>query len=112
MIVGDHLARIDVDRPGIATLSGVRVGDTEDEVKAAYRDVETTEHEYAEGHYLTVKSPDGRSSLVFETDGTFITSFRIGRLPEAHYIEGCSQCLEGDAMLRRGHETFLARPCR
>jgi len=91
MIISGELARIDVVRPGISTISGVQVGNSEAEVKAAYDDhVDITDHQYVDGHYLTVKSTDGHSAVVFETDGTVVTSFRIGRLPEAQYIEGCS----------------------
>jgi hypothetical protein len=52
--------------------------------------VEVSDHEYQEGHYLTIHSADGKSALVFDTDGTTIRSFRIGRLPEALHVEGCS----------------------
>jgi hypothetical protein len=91
MIVDDALVRVEVRAPTMATLSGVTVGDTEADVLAAYPGrVEVSDHEYQEGHYLTVYSTDRRSALVFDTDGTSIRSFRIGRLPEALHVEGCS----------------------
>lgn len=91
MVVDGALARIEVRTPGIATISGVAVGDAESDVFAAYPDrVEVSDHEYQAGHYLTVYSTDRRSALVFDTDGATIRSFRIGRLPEALWVEGCS----------------------
>lgn len=91
MVVDGRLARIEVNTPDVATLSGIRVGDTESDVAAAYGGrVEVSDHEYQEGHYLTVYSRDRSSAVVFDTDGERIRSFRIGRLPEALHVEGCS----------------------
>jgi hypothetical protein len=91
MVTDGSLARIDVTKPGIATLSGIQVGDTEQAVYAAYTSrVQASEHQYVDGHYLTVRSRDGHAAVVFETDGRIVTSFHIGRLPEAQWIEGCS----------------------
>ncbi len=91
MVVAGNLARIEVLTPDLATLSGVSVGDSEDDVFAAYPGrVEVSEHQYQEGHYLTVYSSDRESALVFDTDGTRIRLYRIGRVPEALHIEGCS----------------------
>jgi len=91
MVVDGRLARIEVRGRGLATLSGVRVGDSEGAILAAYGDrVATSPHAYEEGHYLTVRSGDGKSALVFDTDGETIRSFRVGRLPEAVWVEGCS----------------------
>ena len=76
MVVDGALARVEVKSPALATRSGVVVGGTEDDVRAAYPGrVETTDHEYEEGHYLTVRSSDRRSALVFDTDGHRIRSF-------------------------------------
>lgn len=91
MVVDGVLARIEIRAPGVRTLSGVEVGGTEQDVFEAYPGrVEVREHQYQDGHYLTVRSSDGRSAVVFDTDGTRIRSFRIGRLPEALHVEGCS----------------------
>jgi hypothetical protein len=73
------------------TVSGARVGDPESRIHELYgRRVAVSEHAYVDGHYLTIRSDDGRSALVFETDGVKVTSFRVGRMPEAGWIEGCS----------------------
>lgn len=91
MVVGDRLVRIEVRSAGLQTISGVGVGDTEEDVYTAYAGrVAVDDHEYEEGHYLAVYSSDRKSALVFDTDGSRVRSFRIGRLPEALYVEGCS----------------------
>lgn len=91
LVVEGTLARIEIRAPGVRTLSGVEVGGTEQDVFEAYPGrVEVREHQYQDGHYLTVYSSDRRSAVVFDTDGARIRSFRIGRLPEVLQIEGCA----------------------
>ena len=93
MIAGGTVARVDVNEPGILTDAGVGVGSTEAEVKAAYGPgLEITGHKYTwmeGGHYLIVEPRPG-NKLVFESDGTTVTTYRAGRVPEVEYVEGCS----------------------
>jgi hypothetical protein len=91
MLIRGQVARTDVTERGFATASGIRVGDSETAVRSAYgRRVRVEPHTYVDGgHYLTIESPDRKFAAVFETDGAKVTGFRIGRLPEALYIEGC-----------------------
>ena len=91
----DRIARVDVDSTVFKTRSGMGVGNTEAEVKAAYPDrIKVEPHKYVdEGHYLVYQpqdAADARFGLVFETDGTKVTSFRAGRQPEVGWVEGCS----------------------
>ena len=53
--------------------------------------VKSEPHKYVRGgHYLVVPSPaDSDAQLVFETDGKRVTSYRVGRLPEVRWVEGC-----------------------
>lgn len=92
MLRDRKVARIDVEKGPYLTISGAKIGDTEETVKRLYRGkVKVTPHKYVEGgRYLEVTSADGRSALIFETDGKVVTSYRVGRLPEARWIEGCS----------------------
>ena len=90
MLIDGSVARTDVTKRGFATRRGVRPGDTEESVLQKYRGrVKVEPHTYIEGHYLSVESSDRKSAVVFETDGKHVTSYRIGRTPEAFYIEGC-----------------------
>lgn len=88
MFVDGRLARIDVRRPGL-TFRGVGVGSTRQQVAAAFAKVTTRPHKYSDGQYLDVKlSP--ATGLVFETDKTKVTRFRLGTYPAVEYVEGCS----------------------
>ena len=94
MVISDTVARIDVTKPGIRTVEGASVGDTEAEVLGLYKGLIHVEpHKYTgpEGHYLIVTPPsDTLHRIIFETDGKVVTLYRAGRLPAVGYIEGCS----------------------
>ena len=93
MLVRDTVARIDVRDSSLATSAGVRVGDAESRVLEVYRGrVQSEPHKYVKGgHYLVVTSPsDSARRIVFETDGKRVTTWRVGRMPEVRWVEGCS----------------------
>jgi len=90
-----RIARVEV-RPGspVKTLSGAGIDGTEAEVQARYGNaLEVLPHKYlAAGHYLTLvptDSADKDSRLIFETDGSKVTTFRSGTLPQVALVEGC-----------------------
>jgi hypothetical protein len=91
MIEDGKLVRIDVDAAGIATSSGIQVGDSEARVRQIYgAKLKVTEHKYVEtGHYLTVRSANGQYGIRFETDKGKITEFYAGRYDSIQYVEGC-----------------------
>jgi len=94
-----RIVRVNVnEKSRIATLSGVRIGATEAEVKSTYSGPDKTgkvavgQHTYVEqGHYITydVDGPEGLL-LLFETDGTKVTEFRSGEQGPVNYPEGCA----------------------
>jgi hypothetical protein len=93
MLVRDSVARLDVRDSTIATGTGARIGDPETRVLELYRGrIATEPHKYVSGgHYLVVNAPaDPTTRLVFETDGKRVTSYRVGRMPEVMWVEGCS----------------------
>lgn len=94
LLLDGTVARVDVFERGYKTVAGVGVGSTEAQVKSLYRPfVQVTPHFYDPGgHYLVVRSPDPVLSpyrIVFETDGSRVTAFRAGRLPEVEFVEHC-----------------------
>jgi hypothetical protein len=91
MIEDGRLVRIDVDAPGIATSRGIQVGDSEAHARQIYgAKLKVTGHKYIEtGHYLTLRSPDGRYGMRFETDKGKITEFYAGTYDSIQYVEGC-----------------------
>lgn len=92
MMVKGRLARIDVDGAGVPTADGIQVGDSEEHARHVYGSRLTVKpHAYTgpEGHYLTIRSVDGRYGIRFETDNGKITMFYAGRFDAIQYIEGC-----------------------
>lgn len=94
MVLDDVIARIDVGTPGVTTLSGVGVGSTTAQVLEAYGPdrVVVEPHPYDEGgRYLRfVPRQEGGLSLIFETDGTAVTSYRAGDADAVGFVEGCA----------------------
>lgn len=90
MVIDGRVARTDVDAPGIRTVHGAQVGDTEQRVIGLCgSSLMIQPHKYVDnGHYLTIQNGP-QYGMVYETDGTHVTSIRAGRLPEAMYVEGC-----------------------
>jgi hypothetical protein len=93
MVVKRRIARIDVDTGLVTTEDGAKIGDTEDRLKSIYGEHLTTQpHKYIKGwHYMTVMgdSASAGKAIVFETDGSKVTMFRAGRIPEVQWVEGC-----------------------
>ena len=94
MVSNGSVARVDVRQRGVATLSGIRVGDPEDAVTAAYGDRLTAESDYydhdATQYTFTPEEPgdDTRGIIVAALEGR-VTAIRAGRLPEVDCVEGC-----------------------
>jgi hypothetical protein len=94
------IVRTDVEETSrIATLSGIRIGATEDEVKRTYSGpghtgkLEVEPHEYIkDGHYISYYDVDGFDGYVmlFETDGQKVVAIRSGQQKAVGYIEGCA----------------------
>ena len=96
MVTNNRIARIDVrGKSRITTISGSRIGDTESKIKSLYPgQITVTPHKYQpKGHYLIFTPKDRNEAnyrIVFETNGTRVTSFRGGKQPEVEWVEGCS----------------------
>jgi hypothetical protein len=90
MLQDGRVARVEVRSGSIATSTGARIGDSEARIKQLYPGIATTPHKYVDGgHYLTVMGSDPANRIVFETDGSRVTTFRSGRTPEVENVEGC-----------------------
>ncbi|MCC6770303.1 MAG: hypothetical protein IT360_03740 [Gemmatimonadaceae bacterium] len=94
MIVAGVVERVEIHDPSIATAAGARVGDAVERIETLYAGrVRRTPHKYTDGSYLTVVAvppADTLHRLVFETDGTRVTTYRAGRIPAVEYVEGCA----------------------
>lgn len=91
MIIDGHVARVEVNAPGVATTTGLQVGDTELHARQRYgAKMKVTSHQYIDtGHYLTIRSHDGRYGVRFETDKGKIIEYYVGTYEAIHYVEGC-----------------------
>jgi len=91
MIEDMHLVRIDINKPGTPTEKGIQVGDSEKHALQAYGpDAKVEEHKYnPDGHYVTIRSKDGRYGIRFETDKGKIEQFYAGTFEAIQYVEGC-----------------------
>ena len=95
MLIRGRIARVDVGRRGIRTVSGFQVGDRGRAVRRHFAgQLRVSRHAYdPKGRYLEVVPRDRGERdrrVVFETDGRRVTSIRAGRLPEVRYVEGCA----------------------
>ena len=91
MILNGYFVRADVDARGVATVDGIQVGDSELAVRRRYgARMKVEPHQYIDdGHYLTLRSGDGKYGVRFETEKGKITSFYAGRFSAIQYVEGC-----------------------
>ena len=92
MLLDGRVARVDVTRRGIETLSGAAVGDLVSKVQGIYgHRLRITDHDFGAGdsQYLTMFSSDHRLGIRFETDGERITEFYVGTGEAVQFIEGC-----------------------
>jgi len=91
MIIDGYVARVEVGAPGVKTSTGIQVGDSEVQVRKVYgARMKVAAHQYIDtGHYLTVRSADGRYGVRFETDKGKVTLFYAGKYDAIQYVEGC-----------------------
>ena len=94
MVVDGTIARLDVQETAkFVTDTGAKIGDSEQHVLDLYKGRTKVEpHHYTgpEGHYVLVLGADGKTQIVFETDGGKVVNYRAGRQPEVEWVEGCS----------------------
>ncbi len=94
MVSKDRIVRIDIYKgSSIKTLKGAGIGDSEARIKSLYPGrIEVSPHKYTKGHYLTFVPADraDQNRIVFETDGRKVLNYRVGKLPDVEYVEGCS----------------------
>lgn len=94
MIEDARLVRIDIDSSLVATAAGIRVGDTESDVRRVYGSlVQQRPDPYSgpEWHYLVVTpAPDSTFRIIFATNGIRVLNYRVGFRGQVDYIEGCS----------------------
>jgi hypothetical protein len=91
MVQAGRITRVDIDSRAWATPSGVRVGDSEEEVFQTYgKRLEVRRHFYvSDGHYLLIRASDRRHALLLETVENKVLRIRGGAAASVDYVEGC-----------------------
>jgi hypothetical protein len=93
MLLDGRVARIDISKRGIPTLSGALVGDLVSHVYGIYgHRLRASHHDFGAGEgmeYLTMFSGDRHYGIRFETDGERVTEFYVGTSEAVQFIEGC-----------------------
>ena len=90
-----RVERVDIAAPPIATRSGAKVGSTEAQIAELYTD-QIEVQPRADGQpgnnlvFVPRDEADQDFRLVFTTDGTTVTSYRAGRVPQVLAPTGCA----------------------
>lgn len=89
------IARVQVSEPGIKTISGIQVGSTVEEVRAAYGDRLVEEpHEYdpESGLYQTLYGTDSDAGygVRFVSGDGIVETIHAGTAEAIQYVEGCA----------------------
>jgi len=94
MVEHGRVTRVDLEGEGakssIKTGNGIGLGSTIAQIKRAYGRRGTWHpNTYTDEPVFEIKSTNGRSAILFETERGHVIRVRAGRLPSAEYIEGC-----------------------
>lgn len=94
MVRNNKVVRIDIEDSRPKTLSGAKVGDSQQKVLDLYNGKLKVEPlpNSPEGRYLTYvpqTSQDSNFRLKFVTNGEIVTAIILGQQPEVNFIEGC-----------------------
>jgi hypothetical protein len=85
-----RVAVVTITKRGLATRSGVRVGDSVQRLKSVYGNQLLAVAEFYTPSELQYELRDGNRKVIFFTTKGFITSMTAGRKPEVDYVEGCA----------------------
>ncbi len=89
MFVDDVFRRVDLER-GARTAAGIGVGDPVPRVYAAYEAVAAAPRPYQDAELsLTVRAPDGRHALRFDTEKGAVALVIGGDAAPVQWVEGC-----------------------
>lgn len=92
-VTGGTIERVDISTEEITTRSGAGVGMSETDLFDLFGERLTSEARTGGGNTITftpVDPGDAEFRVIFESDGTVITSFRSGRVPQVMPGQACS----------------------
>jgi hypothetical protein len=88
MVSKSTIERVDIRSGNVKTRSGLGIGTTLDQLKTALKDQLQINGNTAV--FVPTSANDANYRVIFETDGTKVTSFRAGKVPEVTNPVGCS----------------------
>lgn len=90
LFTGKRLRRIYVRTPVFATTAGIRVGNSEERVLAAYPGALDRVPQFYVPDEDNLVLSKGKSKVVFTLTGGKVSEISTGRKPEIDYVEGCA----------------------
>lgn len=93
MILDGRVARVDIDNTSTRTAEGIHNGDSEARAVQVYGKrlkIEPNHYDPENGHYLTLRSPNRKYGIRFESDDGKITRYYAGTANAIAFVEGCS----------------------
>ena len=91
-VTAGTVERVDITNPELTTRSGAGVGMTEQALNELFGGQLTTEPREGGGNTITFTPADVADAefrVIFETDGSTVTTFRSGRLPQVMPTNAC-----------------------
>ncbi len=88
MVSKSTIERIDIKSGNVKTRSGLGVGTTLDQLKTALK--EQLQINGNTAVFVPTSANDANYRVIFETDGTTVTSYRSGKVPEVTNAVGCA----------------------
>lgn len=88
MVSKSTIERLDVKSGNVKTRSGLGIGTTLEQLKTALK--EQLQINGNTAVFVPTSANDANYRVIFETDGTTVTSFRAGKVPEVTNAAGCT----------------------
>ena len=91
-VTAGTIERVDLSTDLVTTRSGAGVGSTEESLRSLFGDSVHTEARSGGGNNIVFTPSDASDAafrVIFETDGTTVTRFRSGRVPQVEPTDFC-----------------------
>ena len=88
MVSKSTIERVDVRSGNVKTRSGLGIGTTLEQLKTSLK--EQLQINGTTAVFVPTSTNDANYRVIFETDGTTVTSFRAGKVPEVTNPVGCA----------------------
>lgn len=88
MVSKSTIERLDIKSGSVKTRSGLGIGTTLEQLKTALK--EQLQINGNTAVFVPTSANDANYRVIFETDGTTVTSYRAGKVPEVSNPVGCS----------------------